>query len=133
MCDLGQFPQILSQIWIKLQNYVKNNLTVKNSVSLSNWLVGKVMKSKRQPRNDCDGIRWWQHKLTWIAVIEIFAINPYHHSHFTAVSFFHIGHFKQSHTVFCFFSFLQLGYFWILINTVPQSSPEQNPAVHFWW
>ena len=36
---------------------------------------------------------------------------------------FHIGHFKQGHTVFFFSFFLQLGCFWILINTVSQYSP----------
>jgi len=28
-----------------------------------------------------------QHKLTWIVVIKIFAINLYHHSHFLATPF----------------------------------------------
>jgi len=50
-----------------------------------------------------------QHKLTCIVVTKIFAINLYHHSHFSAApfnftTFFHTGHFKQGRTFFCSWS-----------------------------
>jgi len=45
-----------------------------------------------------------QHKLTSIVVNKIFAIIPYHHSHFLVSPFdfttFYTGHFKQGHTLF---------------------------------
>ena len=53
-----------------------------------------------------------QHKLTWIVVIKIFAINLYHHSYFLAApfdptTFFTLAILNRAAP------FLQLGFFWV--------------------
>ena len=129
-------PKIQDKMQKRCDIYPKNIPTVKNVRPCSKWAsVENVVKSKGVVKKWL----WWyrliakilitaiqvnivlipseagirQHKLTWIVVNKIFAINLYHHSHFLTTPFDFTTFFTLAHFNMAAPFFLQLGCFWV--------------------